>query len=92
MLAIFPALSRIFLCLSFSFCSGFRCTVSELERKRLLSPPHRRRSSSLTLLRDSLYIIIIDILNWHGAVIAQSGRQSYEICSHKLLPKKLPLR
>ena len=30
---------------------------------------------SLTLLRDALDIIGVNILNWYGAVIAQSGRQ-----------------
>jgi hypothetical protein len=34
-----------------------------------------RRSYSLTLLRDALNIIISKIVNWYGAVIAQSGRQ-----------------
>ena len=30
---------------------------------------------SITLLRDALNIIGVNILNWYGAVIAQSGRQ-----------------
>ena len=42
---------------------------------------------SLTLQRDAIYIITLEIVNWYGAVIAQSGRQSYEICSYKLIPK-----
>ena len=42
---------------------------------------------SLTLLRDALNIITLKIVIWYGAVIAQSGRQSYEICSYKLIPK-----
>ena len=42
---------------------------------------------SLTLLRDALNIIGVNILNWYGAVIALGGRQSYKICSHKLIPK-----
>ena len=48
MLVIFVALWRIFFRLSFSLCSGFRCSVSEfVERMRLIS-------ISLTLLRDAL--------------------------------------
>ena len=42
---------------------------------------------SLTLLRDALNIIISRIVNWLGAAIVLGGRQSYEICSHKLIPK-----
>ncbi len=30
---------------------------------------------SLTLQRDALNIITLEIVNWYGAVIAQSGRQ-----------------
>ena len=34
---------------------------------------------SLTLQRDALYIITLEIVNWYGAVIAQSGRQFDEM-------------
>ena len=34
---------------------------------------------SPTLLRDALNIIGVNILNWYGAVIAQSGRQFDEM-------------
>jgi len=43
--------------------------------KRLQSPPHCRRSFSLTLLRDALNIIGVNILNWYGAVIVLGVRQ-----------------
>ena len=34
---------------------------------------------SLTLLRDALNIITLEIVIWYGAVIAQSGRQFDEM-------------
>ena len=37
---------------------------------------------SLTLLRDVLNIITLEIVNWYGAVIAQSGRQFDEMSSY----------
>ncbi|MBO5320537.1 MAG: hypothetical protein J6B01_12140 [Ruminococcus sp.] len=62
--------------LSLSLCSGFRCSVSEfVERMRHLSPPLR---SAVSRSRSSVMLSIIigvNILNWYGAVIAQSGRQ-----------------
>lgn len=76
MLVIFVALWRIFFRLSLSLCSGFRCSVSEfVERMRHLSPPLR---SAVSRSRSSVMpsiIIGVNILNWYGAVIAQSGRQ-----------------
>ena len=62
--------------LSLSLCSGFRCSVSEfVERMRHLSPPLR---SAVSRSRSSVMpsiIIGVNILNWYGAGIAQSGRQ-----------------
>ncbi|HEZ7991603.1 MAG TPA: hypothetical protein RWO66_11745 [Ruminococcus sp.] len=76
MLVIFVALSRIFP--ACGICISRRLSVLRQRiwsDKRLHSPPHRRRSYSLTLLRDALFILSIIILNWLGAVSAQSGRQ-----------------
>ena len=75
MLVIFVALRRIFSRLSVSLCSGFRCSVIEFGAMRLRSPPLRSavsRSRSCVMLS---IIIGVNILNWYGAVIAQSGRQ-----------------
>ena len=58
---------------------AFDAPSSNLELCDLISPPHLRRSYSLTLLRDALYIITLEIVIWYGAVIAQSGRQFDEI-------------
>jgi len=52
----------------------------------------RRSYSLLTLLRDALHVIIINILNWLGAVIAQLERQSGEKSSQYLLSKYSRLR
>ena len=66
--------------MGFAYLAGFRCSVIEFGatatylRRRL-----DRRSYSLTLLRDALLVIIINILNEVGAVIAQSGRQFDEM-------------
>jgi hypothetical protein len=72
MLVIFVALRRIFSRLSVSLCSGFRCSVIEFgATATYLRRRFGRRSSSLTLLRDVLNIIISKIVNWLGAVSAQ---------------------
>ena len=42
---------------------------------------------SITLLRDALNIIGVNILNWYGAVIVLGVRQSGENIPQKLLPK-----
>jgi hypothetical protein len=67
---------RAFFRLSFSLCSGFRCSISELELYDFHSLRRiGRRSFSLTLCRDALNIITLEIVNWLGAVSAQPGRQ-----------------
>ena len=42
---------------------------------------------SLTLQRDALNIIGVNILNWYGAVIVLGVRQFGENIPHRLLPK-----
>ena len=68
--------SAYFSPVGFAYHAGFRCSVSEfVERMRHLSPPLR---SAVSRSRSSVMLSIIigvNILNWHGAVIAQSGRQ-----------------
>ena len=92
-LFIFVALWRIFpacgICISRRLSMLRQRIWSD---KRLHSSPHLRRSYSLTLLRDALNIITLEIVIWYGAVIAQSGRQSYENIPHKLIPKYWPFR
>ena len=76
MLVIFVALRRIFSRLSVSFRSGFRCSVIEFGAMRLIISAAlvggHTRSRSCVMLS---IIIGVNILNWYGAVIAQSGRQ-----------------
>ena len=87
MLVIFVALWRIF---SPELISMLRLSMLR-QRIRGANATSLTAASvggiSLTLQRDAIYIITLEIVNWYGAVIAQSGRQSYEICSYKLIPK-----
>ena len=79
MLAIFPALMRIFspelfLLLRLSlFCQRIGAVRLISISAALLGSHHLHHA-----LLDSLIIADIDILNWHGAVIAQSVRQFCE--------------
>ena len=83
MLVIIVALWRIFSRLSVSLCSGFRCSVSEFGAMRLnLSAAlvgGLIRSRSCVMLS---FIITLEIVNWYGAVIEQSGRQFDEMSSY----------
>ena len=76
MLVIFVALSHSFLPAVSLYLAGFRCSVSELGAVRLnlsaaLVGGHTRSRSCVMPSN----IIISKIVNWYGAVIAQSGRQ-----------------
>ena len=65
----------LYLCIS----QAFAVPSANLERKRL--HPLRRTVGVLTRSRFSVMlsiIITLEIVNWYGAVIAQSGRQFYE--------------
>ena len=65
----------LYLCIS----QAFAVPSANLERKRL--NPLRRTVGGLTRSRFSVMlsiIITLEIVNWYGAVIAQSGRQFYE--------------
>ena len=86
MLAIFVALSCVFLPEHFSLLrlSMLRQRIRGANATSLTAASVG--GISLTLQRDALNIITLEIVNWLSAVIAQSGRQSYEICSHKLIP------
>ena len=74
--AIFVALSRSFLPAVSLYLAGFRCSVSEFGAMRLIISAAlvggHTRSRSCVMLS---IIIGVNILNWYGAVIAQSGRQ-----------------
>ena len=62
----------LYLCIS----QAFAVPSANLERKRL--HPLRRTVGVLTRSRFSVMlsiIITLEIVNWYGAVIAQSGRQ-----------------
>ena len=76
MLAIFVALSRSFLPAVSLYLAGFRCSVIEFGALATLSLCRtvggHTRSRSCVMLS---IIIGVNILNWYGAVIAQSGRQ-----------------
>ena len=76
MLAIFVALVRSFLPAVSLYLAGFRCSVSEFGAMRLIISAAlvggHTRSRSCVMLS---IIIGVNILNWYGAVIAQSGRQ-----------------
>ena len=69
--------------LSLSLCSGFRCSVIEFGALATLSLCRtvggHTRSRSCVMLS---IIIGVNILNWYGAVIAQSGRQFDEMSSY----------
>ena len=75
MLVIFVALWRIF---SPELISMLRLSMLR-QRIRGANATSLTAASvggiSLTLQRDAIYIITLEIVNWYGAVIAQSGRQ-----------------
>ena len=76
MLAIFVALSRSFLPAVSLYLAVFGCSVSEFGAMRLIISAalvggHTRSRFSVM----PSIIIGVNILNWYGAVIAQSGRQ-----------------
>ena len=79
MLAIFDALSRSFLPAVSLYLAGFRCSVSEFGAMRLIISAALVGGHTRSRFSVMLSIIIgVNILNWYGAVIAQSGRQFYE--------------
>ena len=76
MLVIFVALWRIFL--ACGICVSRRLSMLR-QRIRGANATSLTAASvggiSLTLQRDALNIITLEIVIWYGAVIAQSGRQ-----------------
>ena len=77
MLVIFVALSRIFSSLwDLHISQAFDAPSSNLERQRLISDAALvgGHLHSRSCVMPSI-IIGVNILNWYGAVIAQSGRQ-----------------
>ena len=83
MLVIFVALWRIFFAWAFLSAQAFDAPSANLELCDLISPPHRRRSFSLTLLRDAL--------NHHRCQYSKLVRRSYRAGSAAVWWKSLSI-